>query len=123
MIERVIATEAALALIREISAKHGALMFHQSGGCCDGSAPMCYTRGELQVGAHDVLLGALDGHPFYMSQAQFEYWQHTQLLIDAIDGNGGMFSLECGTGRRLLTRSRLYEDAELDQLAPVVAAA
>ena len=115
-LERVLATPAALALIGRLRARHGPLMFFQSGGCCDGSAPMCYPAGELQVGDGDVLLGALDGAPFYMSAGQFAYWEHTQLIIDVVDGNGGMFSLDNGTGQRFLTRSRLFSDAELRQL-------
>ena len=109
---RVSATEAALALIAELVARHGPLMFHQSGGCCDGSAPMCLPRGELIVGAQDVYLGEIGGQPIYMGAAQFEYWQHTHLIIDVVPGRGGMFSLEGPTGRRFLTRSRLYDDTE-----------
>ena len=116
---RVSATEAALDLIAKLVALHGPLMFHQSGGCCDGSAPMCYARGELQVGAQDVLLGEIGGQPFYMSAAQFEYWQHTHLIIDVVPGRGGMFSLEGPLGVRFLTRSRLFTDEEEAQLAPV----
>ena len=114
---RVLATDAALALIGKLAAQHGALLFHQSGGCCDGSAPMCFPRGEFIVGDVDVKLGEIGGQPFYMSRSQFEYWQHTQLIIDAVPGNGGMFSLERPTGLRFLTRSRLFSDAELAQLA------
>jgi len=111
-VERVVATPAALALIDTLAATHGRLMFHQSGGCCDGSAPMCYADGEFAIGAHDVRLGAIGGMPFYMSESQFEYWQHTQLIIDVVPGRGGMFSLEGPTGQRFLTRSRLYTDEE-----------
>lgn len=109
---RVSATPAAAALIARLVAQHGPLMFHQSGGCCDGSAPMCFARGEFLVGDADVLLGEIAGQPFYMSRAQFAYWEHTHLLIDAVPGGGGMFSLEGATGMRFLTRSRLYSDAE-----------
>lgn len=115
---RVVATEAALALIEALQAKHGQLMFHQSGGCCDGSAPMCYPRGELIIGDQDRLLGEIGGTPFYISAPQFEYWKHTQLIIDVVPGRGGMFSLEGPEGKRFLTRSRLFSDAEyaaLDQ--------
>lgn len=87
-------------------------MFHQSGGCCDGSSPMCYPRGEFRIGQSDVLLGEIGGCPFYMSESQFEYWQHTHLIIDVVPGRGGMFSLEGPTGRRFHTRSRLFTDAE-----------
>ncbi len=113
---RVVATEAALALVASLREEHGPLMFHQSGGCCDGSAPMCYPRGELLVGDGDRLLGELGGCPFYMSAAQFTYWKHTQLLIDVVPGRGGMFSLEGVRGVRFLTRSRLFTDAELAAL-------
>lgn len=119
MVERVIATPAAVALIEELEARHGPLLFHQSGGCCDGSAPMCYPRDDYIVGDEDVRMGAIGGQPFYMSPSQFEYWQHTQLIIDAIPGRGGMFSLDNGTERRFLTRSRIYEDAEFERLTPL----
>jgi len=111
-VDQVVATGAALALIERLAARHGPLMFHQSGGCCDGSAPMCYPDGELQVGDGDRLLGRIGGMPFYIGEAQFEYWRHTQLIIDVVAGRGGMFSLEGREGLRFLTRSRLYEDAE-----------
>jgi uncharacterized protein (DUF779 family) len=115
-VPRVLATEAALELLRKLEARHGPLMFHQSGGCCDGSSPMCYPRGELAVGAQDRLLGELGGHPFYIGAAQFEYWRHTQLLIDVVPGRGGMFSLENGEGVRFLTRSRVFSDEEYEAL-------
>lgn len=111
-IRRVIATEAAVQLIRTVRAKHGPVMFHQSGGCCDGSAPMCYPDGEFMLGDHDVLMGEIDGAKFYMSGPQFEYWKHTQLIIDVVPGRGGMFSLEGPEGLRFLTRSRLFTDSE-----------
>jgi hypothetical protein len=117
MVERVSATPAALELIAELRAQHGELMFHQSGGCCDGSSPMCYPRGEFLVGDSDVKLGEIGGCPFYMSRAQFEYWQHTHLTIDVVPGRGGMFSLEGPTGRRFLTRSRLFTDQEAEALS------
>lgn len=111
-VERVVATPDALALIERLTREHGALLFHQSGGCCDGSAPMCFAQNEFMVGNADVHLGEIGGVPFYMTEAQYEYWQHTQLIIDAVPGNGGMFSLERPTGLRFLTRSRLYDDDE-----------
>jgi uncharacterized protein len=111
-VEQVVATAAALELIETLAAEHGPLMFHQSGGCCDGSAPMCYPQGDFIVGDRDELLGHIGGMPFYISGPQFEYWQHTQLIIDVVNGRGGMFSLEGPTGRRFLTRSRLYGDDE-----------
>ena len=114
--ERVVATDAALALIGQLRARHGPLMFFQSGGCCDGSAPMCYPAGEFSLSDSDVRLGALDGADFYRGAEQFAYWEHTQLIIDVVGGNGGMFSLDNGTGQRFLTRSRLFSDAELRRL-------
>ena len=111
-VSRVSATPAALALIEQIKAQHGALLFHQSGGCCDGSAPMCFPANEFLVGDVDVKLGEIGGVPFYMSESQFAYWEHTHLIIDAITGSGGMFSLERPTGLRFLTRSRLFTDEE-----------
>jgi uncharacterized protein (DUF779 family) len=112
-VPRVIATPEAVALIDQLRAEHGPVMFHQSGGCCDGSAPMCFPEGEFMVGSSDVKLGTIAGAPFYMSDSQFAYWEHTQLIIDAVPGNGGMFSLERPTGLRFLTRSRLYDDGEM----------
>lgn len=109
---RVIATDAALAMIAELRQRHGPVMFFQSGGCCDGSAPMCYPAGEFSVSDTDVYMGNLNGAPFYMGLEQFSYWEHTQLIIDVVVGNGGMFSLDNGTGRRFLTRSRLFTDEE-----------
>ena len=114
---RVSATPAALTLVSQLERKHGPLMFHQSGGCCDGSAPMCFPRGEFLVGDQDVLLGDIGGHPFYIGAAQFEYWRHTHLIIDVVPGHGGMFSLEGPEGVRFLTRSRLYTEDESRQLA------
>ncbi|CAN5757095.1 DUF779 domain-containing protein [soil metagenome] len=116
---RVIATDAALDLIDKLHAKHGLLMFHQSGGCCDGSAPMCYPRDEFIVGDYDRMLGQIGGMPFYISGPQFEYWQHTQLIIDVVPGRGGMFSLEGPEGLRFLTRSRLFTDEEWESLKNV----
>jgi uncharacterized protein len=116
---RVSATPAALELIERLRARHGPLLFHQSGGCCDGSSPMCFPRAEFAVGEVDVRLGEIGGQPFYMSDSQFEYWQHTHLIIDVVEGRGGMFSLEGPEGLRFLTRSRLYSDAEWAQLAPI----
>jgi uncharacterized protein len=109
---RVVATPAAVELIGKLVAEHGPVLFHQSGGCCDGSAPMCFPQGEFMVGGSDVKLGMIANVPFYMSESQFEYWQHTQLIIDCVPGNGGMFSLERPTGLRFLTRSRLFDDTE-----------
>ncbi len=116
MVERVGLTEAAAALIARLAARHGKLLFHQSGGCCDGSAPMCYPLAEFRVGAQDVLLGYVAGCPFYIGAAQFEYWAHTHLLLDVVPGRGSGFSLEAPEGVRFLTRSRVFSDAELAEL-------
>ena len=114
--QQVLATDAALNLMAKLFAKHGELMFHQSGGCCDGSSPMCYPRGEFLVGDQDVLVGTLAGTPFYMGRSQFEYWKHTQLILDVVPGRGGMFSLEGPEGVRFLTRSRVFTNDEINQL-------
>ena len=111
-VHQVTATPAALALLQELVDRHGPVMFHQSGGCCDGSAPMCYPAGDFIVGDRDRLLGHIGGAPFYISGPQFEYWKHTQLVIDVVPGRGGMFSLEGPEGLRFLTRSRLFTDEE-----------
>jgi len=116
LIARVTATPAALELLAELRHLYGPLTFFQSGGCCDGSAPMCFPSGEFDVSETDVYLGNLSGTPFFMGREQFEYWQHTQLIIDVVAGNGGMFSLDNGTGLRFLTRSRLFSDEELAAL-------
>ncbi len=107
--ERVSATPAALELIARLRAKHGDLMFHQSGGCCDGSAPMCYPAGDLLLDDNDILLGELDGCPFYMAAFQYKYWEHTHLILDVVKGRGSSFSLEIPLGLRFVTRSRLMD--------------
>ncbi len=118
-IERVRVTDAAKAVIDELRATHGELMFHQSGGCCDGSAPMCYAQGDLLIGDADVYLGDIHGCPFYMARFQFEYWKHTQLTVDVTKGRGASFSLEIPMGLRFLIHSRLFTPEEQAQLAPV----
>lgn len=120
MVERVIATEAALQLIRELQAQYGQLMFHQSGGCCDNSAANCYLPGDLTIGPYDVKLGEVGGVPFYIGKQQYEYWKHTQLILDVIDGHGGTFSLEGNTGKAFHTRSRLFSDAEWAEIEAMV---
>ncbi len=110
--ERVVITDEARGLIEELRAVHGPLMFHQSGGCCDGSAPMCYPKGEFRTGAQDILLGTLESCEFWIGRAQYELWKHTQLVLDAVEGRGAGFSLEAPTGRRFLTRSRVFSDDE-----------
>jgi uncharacterized protein len=114
--QQVITTPASVALIEKLRVKHGPLMFHQSGGCCDGSSPMCFPLGEFMTGDSDVLLATIEGVPFYMSKPQFEYWKHTQLILDVVPGRGGMFSLENGEGVRFLIRSRVFTDAEIAAL-------
>ncbi len=104
---KVSATPAALGLLAEIVAEHGPVLFHQSGGCCDGSAPMCYPLGDFLIGDADVLLGHVGGAPFYIGGAQYEAWKHTDLVLDVVPGRGGMFSLDNGRERRFLTRSTL----------------
>ncbi|TCJ28547.1 DUF779 domain-containing protein [Microbacterium sp. PI-1] len=116
--QRVDVTEAAASLVRELTVQHGPLMFHQSGGCCDGSAPMCFPVGMFLIGEGDVLLGNLDVGlvdpvEVYMSQSQFEYWKYTHLTIDVVPGRGAGFSVEGPTGMRFLIRSRMLDDTEL----------
>ena len=118
-VARVTATEAAEALVRALTEENGPILFHQSGGCCDGSSPMCYPQSDFMTGDGDVLLGKIAGVPFYISRSQFEYWKHTQIIIDVVPGKGGMFSLENGRGVRFLTRSRVYTDEEVGLLTPV----
>lgn len=121
VVARVSATPATLDLISKLTKMHGPLLFHQSGGCCDGSAPMCYPREEFRVGAQDVYLGEIGEQPFYIGKSQFEYWQQTHLLIDVVPGRGSGFSLEAPEGVRFLTRSRVYTEQEyelLDRMGP-----
>jgi len=120
-VARVVATPAALALIAQLQAQHGALFFHQSGGCCDNSAANCYLPGELTLGAQDVCLGEVGGVPFYIGKSQYAYWQHTQLILDVVEGHGGTFSLEGGSGLAFHTRSRLFSDEEWAQIEAQVA--
>ncbi|HTJ15084.1 MAG TPA: DUF779 domain-containing protein [Dinghuibacter sp.] len=116
-IARVLATDEALDLIERLREMHGPLMFHQSGGCCDGSQPMCFTQGEFKTGSSDVLLGEVDRCPFFMSADQFGYWKHTQLILDVTPGRGSSFSLEIPLGVRFLIRSRVFTEDELAALA------
>ncbi|MFJ7287304.1 DUF779 domain-containing protein [Curtobacterium sp. AB451] len=121
---RVAVTPAAAALLGSLAARHGPLMFHQSGGCCDGSSPMCYPVGMFTTGSGDVLLGALEVDGIapvevYMSRSQFEYWKYTHLTIDVVDGRGAGFSLEVPEGKRFLTRSRMLDEGELADLGLV----
>jgi uncharacterized protein (DUF779 family) len=111
--EQVITTPAADELMARLSAKYGELMFHQSGGCCDGSSPMCFPQAEFRTGPSDVLLGEIAGCPVYIGAAQFELWRHTQLIIDVVPGRGAGFSVEAPEGLRFLTRGRVFSEAEL----------
>lgn len=122
MVERVIATDAALSLIKELIAEHGEIMFHQSGGCCDNSAANCYLPGDLTIGQYDIKLGEVGGVPFYIGKLQYEYWKHTQLILDVIEGHGGTFSLEGSTGKAFHTRSHLFTDEEWRLIEPQVIA-
>jgi len=119
---RVVVTAAAAKLLGELADRHGPVMFHQSGGCCDGSSPMCYPDGDFIVGDRDVLLGVLDvddGVPVWISGPQFQAWKHTQLVIDLVPGRGGGFSLEAPEGMRFLSRGRAFSDAENAELTAV----
>ncbi|WP_276504415.1 DUF779 domain-containing protein [Terrimonas pollutisoli] len=119
-IKRILATDAALELIQRLKQTHGPLMFHQSGGCCDGSQPMCFAGGEFKVGGSDVCLGEVDGCKFYMSADQFEYWKHTQLIMDVTPGRGSSFSLEIPLGVRFFIQSKLFTETELEDLEPML---
>ena len=112
-------TDEAADVIDRLRAKHGELMFHQSGGCCDGSSPMCYPKGEFIVGSSDVWLGEVAGCDFYMARDQFEFWQHTELTIDITEGRGASFSLEIPLGLRFVTKSRVFSYEESQNLEPV----
>jgi uncharacterized protein (DUF779 family) len=116
-IARVTATPAALELIAELTREYGPILFHQSGGCCDGSSPMCYPAGEFRVGSRDILLGEVGGAPVYIGAAQGRAWAHTQLILDVVPGRGGMFSLDNGREVRFLTRGRVFSEAELAALS------
>ena len=107
MLNQVEATQEALDLIEDIKKDYGDVLFHQSGGCCDGSAPMCFQKGDFLIADHDVQMGEIGGVPFYIGGLQFEAWKHTRLIIDVVDGQGGMFSLDNGRGKRFITRSEI----------------
>ena len=114
---RVIITDDAAKIVERLRSKHGELMFHQSGGCCDGSSPMCYPKGEFITGSSDVWMGEIAGCDFFMATDQFEYWKHTELTIDVVPGRGASFSLEIPLGLRFVTKSRLFSDEEYNRLA------
>jgi len=119
LIPRLLITEEAIAIVDRLKDDHGELMFHQSGGCCDGSQPMCYPKGEFRVGSSDVCVGRIYGCDFFMSTDQFEYWKYSQLTIDATKGRGSSFSLEIPLGVRFIVKSRLFTDEEYKSLEPV----
>ncbi len=117
MTERIIATDSAKELIDKLRKKHGELMFHQSGGCCDGSQPMCFEKGDFKTGESDLCLGVIHDCEFWIGKDQYEYWKHTQLALDVTKGRGSSFSLEIPLGYRFITRSRIFTDEELKELS------
>jgi len=119
MITRVLVSEEAKKVIDQLRDEHGPLMFHQSGGCCDGSSPMCFAEGEYLISDNDAYMGDVHGCPFYMSKEQYEYWKHTQLTLDVTAGRGASFSLEIPLGLRFVIKSRIFSQDEIDQLPEV----
>ena len=120
MVDRVVATPKALRLISRLAVEHGPLMFHQSGGCCDGATPMCFKQGEMPVTeTTDVLLGRIGEVPYYMGRSAAEFWANTQLIVDVVPGDGGTFSLEQGSGECFHATARLFTDAEIAALPPL----
>ncbi|RZS93787.1 DUF779 domain-containing protein [Aquimarina brevivitae] len=119
MIERIKITEAATKVVDQLKKQHGELLFHQSGGCCDGSSPMCFPVNDFMVNETDICLGEVAGCHFYMSSDQFEYWKHTQLTLDVIYGRGSSFSLEIPLGIRFVIKSRVFTAEELPNLSPL----
>lgn len=120
MIKRILATEKAIAVIKKLQEEYGELMFHQSGGCCEGSYPHCFEKGGFLIGSNDVCIGQIEDCNFYMAGDQFEYWKHTQLTLDAIDGRAASFSLESTLDKAFLIHSRLFTSEELQDLEPIV---
>ncbi len=118
-VNRIDVSAEALELIRALKAEFGNLVFHQSGGCCDGSSPMCFQKDDFKIGYSDVGLGVIDGCEFWMSKDQFEYWKHTHITLDVVKGRGSSFSIEIPTGWRFMIRSRLFTDQELANLSPL----
>lgn len=119
MTKRITATPEAIALIQKLTAQYGPIIFIQSGGCCEGSGPLCMPANEFRPSPSDVILGEVADAIFYMSDSHFSFSQNTHTLLDAVPGSGGSFSLECGTGQAFITKNRLYTDDELEQLSPV----
>lgn len=120
IIKRVLVTPEAEAVIDQLKARYGELMFHQSGGCCDGSAPMCFEKGDFKVGGNDVRVSTICDSEFFMNTDQFEYWKYSQLIIDVTKGRGSSFSLEIPLGVRFIVKSRIFKDDELPYLEPIV---
>lgn len=116
MVQRILITKEAERVVDSLKKEHGPLMFHQSGGCCDGSSPMCFPEGELMLNETDMFLGTIADCGFYMSKDQFEYWKHTQLTMDVVKGRGSSFSLEIPLGLRFVIKSRIFNDSELESL-------
>ncbi len=119
MTKRVEITKDAAEIIDQLRERHGELMFHQSGGCCDGSSPMCLEKGDLLLNENDVWLGTVHGCEFFMSKDQFEYWKHTHLMVDVTKGRGSSFSLEIPLGLRFVIKSRIFKPEELEDLQPI----
>ncbi len=118
-VERVSITDAASKIVDQLRAKHGALIFHQSGGCCDGSMPMCFKEGDFRIGRRDVCLGEIHGCGFYMASDQFEHYKNMHIKIDVVKGRGSSFSLEIPLGLRFMAVSRLFTNDELSRLATI----
>jgi uncharacterized protein len=119
-IPRILSTDKANELIDRLRVHNGPLMFHQSGGCCDGSQPMCFPEGEFKTGNSDVCLGEVHGCKFFMGADQFEYWKHTQLILDVTPGRGSSFSLEIPLGVRFYIQSKLFTESEMEDLTPLL---
>lgn len=117
--KRILITEEAALLVHQLKNRFGELMFHQSGGCCDGSQPMCFEKGEFKIGNSDVCLGTVEDSEFWMSKDQYDYWKHTQLTIDITEGRGSSFSLEIPMGYRFIIKSRLFTEDEYANLEPL----
>jgi len=120
MTERLSATPSAIGLIQKLTAQYGPILFFQSGGCCEGSVPLCMPANEFKPSPSDVVLGEIEGAIFYMGHNHFQFSENTHTILDALPGSSGSFSLDCGSGMAFITKGRLYSDEELQQLAPVV---
>jgi uncharacterized protein (DUF779 family) len=120
MVERVVATNKALVFIEHMKKIHGSIMFYQSVGCCDGSAPMCYAEGEFKIGSTDTYLGSIGDAPFYMHKSQYDYWKHTQLIIDVAEGRGASFSLDNAEDQHFVTESRVFSEEEYEEIKKIL---